>query len=229
MDCLDSKEALNLYIDNALDEQTLAEMRKHAERCEACRIEMKAAEQLRDILSHADDDIAVPLPVQAAWRNAVRLEARGRRMKNIYRVCGAVAAVCVLTMGVTTMLSREDDYGLPEKPLMVAAVEADGVSAQGSIEGAAMSRSISYFERRVVTDNPDTAYAYLNDILAEYGGVLERETSDTDGRKVFVQVPGDGAADFIAAVDHLGLYADEGELPDLAAEQVGICVVIAAE
>lgn len=231
MDCLGFDEALNLFIDNELDEEALASLEKHAEQCTECRAKLAVAKQLRDILSHVDDDIAVPLPAQAAWRSAVRLEARNRRIKRIYKVCGAVAAVCVLTLGVTGMMRKAPELRpvADETPKTMALVQADGVSDHEIGDKAAM-RSISYLERKVVTDDPQTAYTYLTDILAEYGGVLEREAEDSDGRKVFVQIPGDSVTDFIAAVDHLGLYADEeSAVPDEGAVQVGICVIITDE
>jgi len=230
MDCSEFNRLLDSYIDGDLSEAQRDELGQHAAQCAKCREELAAAEQLRGILSHLNDDISVPLPAQAAWRKAVREEAHRRRMKRVYSAVGAVAAAFVLLFGVSVML-RPADSGV----LTVNAprVETDGVSEAASIETEmtltnAKTRSLGYIERSVTADDVGQTYEYLLDVIAEYGGTVERE-SDGDERKVFVQIPGENALEFLSAVDGLGETAgDEAAVMiDESAASVGICVTIA--
>lgn len=233
MNCSEFSSMLDLYIDGELNDAERAALEAHAQQCGECREKLAASEQLRDILSHIDEEIAVPLPAQAAWRNAVRAEAKRRRMKKIYSFCGAAAAVCVLTIGVTAMLRP----GMHVQPVSDVQVETDGVSENLPLSGAEpqmamMLRSVDadaaeYIERTVAAENVEVACGYLMDVVAEYGGTVEHETDSEQSRKVYIQVPGENAADFISAADAIGVPVDE-VVPDVdeAAASVGICVMI---
>lgn len=240
MNCSEFMQLLDAYIDGELSANEREKFEEHAAQCAACRAQLEAAEQLRDFLSHMDDEAAVPLPAQAAWRSAVRAEAKRRRMKRIYSACGAVAAVCVLTLGVSTMLRSGNLSGKMQSPL-VAHVEADGLSeaaaSEASIAGEeqsvlklsarSMDAGVSYVDRVVATEDAETACSYLMDIVAEYGCTVERESEDSDGRRFYVLVPGENAVDFVNAVDHIGTEADSRDFTALeAAETVGVCVII---
>jgi len=234
VNCSDFKQMLDLYIDGELDANQQKALKDHAAQCSDCQKELAASEQLREILSHMDDDISVPLPAQAAWRNAVRTEAKRSRMKKIYSICGAVAAVCMLTIGVTAMLGNKE----PVSVITAAPrVESDGVSKDTGSDAMVANenislvsvdvRSLDYISRMIEADDAAQAYDYLGDVIAEYGGMIERET-DGDERKVFVQVPGENIADFISAVDSLGtvLSGDDAIAVDESAASVGVCVTI---
>lgn len=236
MNCSEFKNMLDLYIDGELDDRTKADFLAHADACVECRAELNAAEQLRDFLSHMDEDAAVPLPAQAAWRGAVRAEARRRRMKRVYAACGAVAAACVLTLGISTMLrtgpqAPAADAGMPRS---VALVETDGVSDDAALDGTTAmlstgaSAPVAYINRTILAEDIQTSYGYLMDIVAEYDGVVEGETTENANMRVVVLVPGENAADFISAVDHIGVdVKEENAVFDASAEFVGVCVTIA--
>lgn len=228
MTCTEFDHLLDQYIDGELNEVQRAEIKAHAAKCSECADKLKAAEELRDILSHMDDDISVPLPAQAAWRRAVREEAKRKKMKSFYAAVGAVAAVCVLTLGMITMMN--------ERPAAVPGarrVETDGVNDQTAmVDEAAMrnidpAQSAEYIERTVVAANVGEALGYLKDIAAEYGAEIEREAQTAQGVNVFLQVPGDGAEDFISAVNAIGTEPDNTAYAvDTSAATVGICVMI---
>ena len=230
MNCSDFKQMLDLYIDGELNEDQRKSLEAHAAHCSSCRNELTASEQLRDILSHMDDNIAVPLPAQAAWRSAVRAEAKRIRLKKVYAVCGTVAAVCMLTVGVTAMLDRKPELSLSVIE-QTPRVESDGVSqhAGSGSEATAASfgiRRLDYISRIIEAEDPVQAYDYLSDVIAEYGASVERE-SEGDERKIFVQVPGDSAVDFINAVDSLGtVLSDDAVVVDESAVSVGFCITI---
>ena len=228
MNCSDFNQMLDLYIDGELDDSQRKAFEAHAAQCKDCGEKLVAAEQLREVLSHMDDDISVPLPAQAAWRSAVRAEAKRNRMKKIYSICGAVAAVCVLTVGLTAMLGQD----VPGTISTVSPrVETDGISEDAAIEQnialtSSKARSVEYIERSIEAEDPAQAYEYLRDVIAEYGGTIERE-SEGDVQKVFVQIPGENAVDFISAVDSIGVSADEVPVSvDESAETIGICIAI---
>ena len=236
MNCSEFKNRLDDYIDGVMDGRTKTDFLAHADACAACRSELKAAEQLRDFLSHMDEDVAVPLPAQAAWRKAVQAEARRRRMKHIYAACGAVAAACVLTLGVSAMLRTNPQTPGTDTvaPRSVALVESDGISDGAVLEssttalGSGEAAPISYIDRTVFAQDVQTAYGYLTDIIAEYDGVVEGETAESSSVRVVVVVPGENAADFISAVDHIGVdVKEDSAVFDASAEFVGVCVTIA--
>lgn len=230
MNCSEFSNLLDLYLDGELDEAQRAALKDHAAVCEECRATLTAAEQLREILSQMDDGLEMPLPAQAAWRGAVREEAKRRRMKRLYSVCGAVAAVCVLTLGVTAMLHSGVRGGVPGTN---AVVETDGLSEDADLAGEEVLGSlrsadqIAYADRTIHVENTEEARGYLMDIVAEYGGTVTQEAEESNATKVYVQIPGENAEDFVSAVDGLGIEPEDGEISlDPEAECVGVCVTI---
>ena len=153
MNCSEFQKLLDAYIDGELDGVQRAEFEAYAAKCDSCAQALRAAEQLRDFLVHMNDELAVPLPAQAAWRKAVRAEARKRRMKRVYAACGAVAAVCAVTIGTVAMLGS-NPVAPNAEPRSVAYVEADGISDEAVLEdpvamlGASdESAAIAYVDR----------------------------------------------------------------------------------
>ena len=239
--CSEFMQSLDAWTDGELSEAESAEMERHAEQCASCREQWTAAEQLRSFLSRMDEEISVPLPAQAGWRSAVRAEARRRRMKRIYGAVSAVAAVAVVAFCVTALLpggqknesapeTAASEYALMGSAPM-AYVEADGLSEDAQLEESAAPKAMDAgleTERRILTDDVDTAYGYVMDIAAEYGATVEREAEDTSGKKLYMLVPGENLTDFVSAVDHVGTAADDGALVvDAGAGTVSVCVVIA--
>lgn len=241
MNCSEFAQMLDLYIDGELDAQQQAELKRHAAQCGPCAEQLNAAEQLRDILSQMDQDIAVPLPAQAGWRSAVKKEAVRRRMKRIYTAVGAVAAACVLTFGVTAML-QADNGGMPAPEVegaavrQVAYVQPDGLSDTAVLEASAapgmmsaVSLETPYAKRSVFVKDLQAARDYLMDVVSEYDGFMERETGGTKGMEIYLRIPGGNVEDFIRAADAIGTAAEDSFEYDAALDSVGICFVIAVE
>ena len=232
MNCSEFNHLLDLYADGELNENQRAAMDEHAAVCSECREKMAAAEQLQGILSHLDDDIAVPLPAQAAWRNAVRAEAKRIRMKKVYRACGAAAAVFVLMVGVSAMLHSEE---ASQPAPIVQRVETDGVNDEVKLEETAVltldarRMTAEYVEQVISAEDPVQAVEYLKDLVAEYGGTVEHESQSDSGNKVYVQIPGENAVDFVGAIAGIGNAEDASpDALDETAASIGICVIIAA-
>lgn len=239
MNCSEFIELLDMYIDGELDTNARAQFLDHAAMCADCREKLTAAEQLQGFLSHMDEDISVPLPAQAAWRNAIRAEAKRMRMKRVYAALGAVAAACVVTLGAVAMLQTKPVISDPAAgitPMTIAMVESDGISEEAALEAAtaapaAMMKQRSTMpvqtERVIFAEDVAVAYGYLQDIVAEYGGSMGDSTEIDGGYRVYLQIPGENGADFAAAVDHIGSTSDDSALDmDIAAEWLNICVVI---
>ena len=82
MNCEEARLLFDAYVDGELSEEEKRALIDHALACEACAQELQAAELLKDTLAHLDDDVQVPLQAQAAWRNAIRAEAKKKNTKN---------------------------------------------------------------------------------------------------------------------------------------------------
>lgn len=109
MNCEAFKEQIDLYIDGELESAACAEMEKHAETCAPCMKLLEEARTLQEMLSEMSE-AAVPLPAQAAWRRAVREEAKVKRRPAVAwlrSVASVAAAMVVLAAGTIGMRMGE--------------------------------------------------------------------------------------------------------------------------
>lgn len=137
MNCQEFRLLLDDYIDGVLSGEDTARLLAHAEECPACRAELDAANAIRDDLAELNQEIDVPLAAQAAWRSAIRKEARGRAFARVVRVGTSVAAAIALLLGAYALIDRE----LPAETMTVGA-QTDAVTpapkaAEGEEETAA--------------------------------------------------------------------------------------------
>ena len=241
MKCSEFEGMLDAYIDGELKEDARKEMQAHAAACEGCAKKLSAAEMLQDVLSHMDDSLVVPLETQAAWRRTVKNECKKKKQVRLYRIAGAVAAVVVLAVCVPTILKNNESAD--QAP--VAYVEVDGVSetAQADLESAEPMLTSSLTdetkqvnapakpdaERRVAVEDVETAYGYTMDLVAEYMGTLESESTDADMRYVYVSVPAENAEDFIHAIDELGTPASDSYQNAANGDALEVCVCLMPE
>lgn len=229
MTCSEFDRLLDLYIDGELDESQRREAEAHAAQCGECADKLKAAVELQGILSHMDDDVSVPLQAQAAWRKAVREEAKRRRLKRIYAFAGAAAAVCVLTLGAVSMMQDQ-----PADLSGARRVETDGVSRTAAFDGETASRSVGsaqlsaqYIERVLTVEDVTESLGYLQDIAKEYDARIEREAESAQGMHVFIQVSSESTEEFIRALNAIAAEPDESAYDiDLSVETVGVCVIM---
>ena len=101
MKCTEFKELLDAFIDDELDAVQRARMLEHAQTCESCAQALRQARTLKRVLAELDAAPVVPLPAQAAWRGAIKREEKRRKLRNVYRAVGAVAAAFVLLVSAT--------------------------------------------------------------------------------------------------------------------------------
>lgn len=271
MKCSEFSDLLDQWIDGELTGEESAAFERHAAECADCHAKMTASGQLRELLSCLNDDVTVPMPAQAAWRSAIRAEARRGRARRVYTALGAVAAVCVLTLGAAAMLRQ----GLPapnetSNQPQVLMLEADGVSDKAQLDAASEASAVPSAEAaaekaasvqgngayladdgaresgmrssaasttsdevrlNIVSDDPEEAYAYLMDVVAEYGATLETEFEYGEERGAYVSVSAENASDFVRAVNAIGNAedADEIDASNYVGETVPIYIFISAE
>ena len=233
MNCEDFNRLIDAYIDGELDDAQAAEMIAHAQECDKCDRELKLAEMLRSTLGGMDDDIVPPLAAQAAWRNAIKAEARKNRMKKIYRYCGTVAAALVVLVGCMTLI---DPFGAKdENPATPAAASETGfafVAADGN-EAAptAMARTVSTEDEPVYAgmtaniklccDEPSAACETIAGIVGEFGGTSDAPSGGETSAYVTAYIPAGSVDGFIEALSVAGEVTDsqisgEGETVTVA-------------
>jgi len=181
MNCEEARMLIDAYIDGELTEEEKRALMDHAQACEVCAQELEAAELLRDTLAHLDDDVQVPLEAQAAWRKAVRAEAKKKNAKKWMRMGYAAAAAFVLLLGGTFAL-RE----LPAKQNASMEVEELAV-ANGLIARDGMPRTAAYTAgagadytawKRVSSENPQSDRETLKMLAAEYNARYTEQGED---------------------------------------------------
>ena len=210
MDCERLEAYLNLYVDGALSEEQLRELEAHAAKCEACGRQYAAARQLKSMLSEMPEELDVPLPTQAKWREAVKAEAVKARMRRIYRYAGGIAAALLVLIGVGLVLrpgapdaaqrvtssydsvdslEATKDYEAAEDSLMRSAglmmVESDGASLEKSTaapESASIADAAPMREISLKVADLDEACDYFHDLIEEYEGTLDEQRFDSDGQ-----------------------------------------------
>ena len=106
MDCQTYREHLDEWIDGELDAELALAMEAHIQSCPDCAEETLRAREAIEFIRSLEDDIPVPLETQAAWRKAVRAEAKQRKNRRFtvaLRSIGSVAAAFVLLVGCTAL------------------------------------------------------------------------------------------------------------------------------
>ena len=201
MDCEKARQLLDAYIDGELSAGDMRALEDHAMACEECKRELEAAKLLRDTLADLDEEITVPLKAQAAWRSAVRAEAKRKNMRKWQRIAYAAAAALVLVVGATAAF-RE----VPGQEMLMTAdagsmvktariIEADGV------EEAAVSADASYTAwKKISVDSPDAAREEIEMLALEYSAAC----SDAGEGICRIELPYEYMQDFLNAASRIG-------------------------
>ena len=219
MKCEDFIRLIDAYIDGELDQDTVSEMLDHARECENCARELSAAEMLRDTLSGIDENIVPPLPAQAAWRNAVKAEARKKRMGRIYKICASAAAAVVLMVGLYAGLDAFDNNA--KQPETSAATEAGAgfvfVATDGSdATPAPAARTISIADENAACES-------IISMADEFYGYSEIQGGSDDNVYLTAYIPAESIDQF---VDSLGLVGEVAEYRFNDAESTNVTVTI---
>lgn len=225
MGCEEARLLLDAYVDGELSAEQERALMEHVESCAACREEFNAAVMLQRIIKDMDEDVAVPLEAQAAWRSAVHAEARKKAVRRWTRVASAAAAALVLVLGGAFML-REDVPAQQPAPKTMA-VEAQLIAADGDYEDAVVLTAAgeSYSARKkYAAQDCEGACRTIEMLAAEYSGSITVE--ERDGSVICrVELPYDYMADFLSAASRIGTELDS-ETMDVASETAIIYIQI---
>lgn len=210
MKCEEFLLKIDAYIDGELSNEEINAMRAHAEGCEACRAEMDAAELLRDTLRDFDEHIEVPLEAQAAWRRAVRSEAKAKNTRKWARAVYAVAAALVLVLGCTLAMNNDIFAAkrvdaAPENAAVMRAAMGDLLIAADGAETSAKSgaEAVSAFKKYSVKAFAD-ADKLISGLAAEYGASDIAKVESGSSVTYRIELPMDYQADFLSAMTVLG-------------------------
>ena len=237
MDCEQMRAKLDAYIDGELSAEDVRALRDHAAACEDCKRELRAAELLRDALAHMDDDVAVPLEAQAAWRKAVRAEASRKGKRRFMRMACGLAAALVVVIGCTTLL-RDDSKLYPgevstepgaQLRMMEnsALVASDGESYAVNASQSVNADDYSAWKKYGVVDF-EKACQTVEALTAEYSGtaVSDKSNEETLGARETtyrIELPAAYMEDFLSAAKLLGTELDS-EMRDEAGETAVIYI-----
>ena len=182
MSCERFMDQLDAYLDGALTAEEMRQMEAHADGCAKCAEELNAGRQLVQMLRGLDDEIVVPLDVQAGWRRAVRREISAKKRKRLYRALGTVAAALVVMIGSTLALRGTD---------LLAFSSARGQNETSSNTYAATGALV---ERRIAANQEGrgTVMLMAEDSVAPV--VLETDGDEQQKRAVDTMPAGEGIA-----------------------------------
>lgn len=136
MKCSDTGALLDLLMDGALREDQLEALEAHARECPECAAQLEAARALSALMDELPPEVDVPLTAQAAWRGAVRDEAKARRTRRLTRWVSAVAAGAVLVVGVGATVLRQNARQA-RMSAVVQMADADAGTIENAYEAAA--------------------------------------------------------------------------------------------
>ena len=100
MNCDAFRENIDAFIDDGLESAVRQEMEQHAQECAPCMKILKETEMIREMLSEMSE-VDVPLQAQAAWRRAVRAEAKRKPVHAWMRSAASIAAALVVLVAGT--------------------------------------------------------------------------------------------------------------------------------
>ena len=105
MRCDEINALLDRLLDGELSEEQLQALRAHGQECPQCAGQIEAAMQMKALFGEMTPEADVPLAAQAAWRSAVKAEARRKRSRRFTAWAGMAAAAVVLVLGVGLALN----------------------------------------------------------------------------------------------------------------------------
>ncbi|MCQ2436796.1 MAG: zf-HC2 domain-containing protein [Clostridia bacterium] len=210
MNCEQMQELLDRAIDQELTEAEWKAFNAHIAECPSCHEEWEAAQEVRAFLSQAELP-EVPQAAKDGWRLAVRRDARRKMMT---RITAAAAAVLVLTVGVTAATRKTES---------MPAIH--GISVEMDSADLAPNTAMVASARMSVVSGEE-AYSAIEDLVAEYDGVIEGDTVDTYGRTLTVSMPKANADDFSAALSSVDPEASIGEIPETDEETVSFALTL---
>lgn len=206
MSCEEARLLLDAYVDGELSGEQERALMEHVSACDACGRELEAAMLLKDVLRDMDEEVAVPLEAQAAWRSAVRREAKQRSSRRWLRWVSAAAAALVLAVGCGAMIRG----GIPQEKLIGEAGEVL-VAKDGAVERSAQayaSEEDYSAQKKFEVESFDSACDTIEQLVAEYSGSYAVEGEEEGAAVYRIELPKDYQRDFLAALRIIGDEVD---------------------
>ena len=211
MGCEEARMLLDAYADGELSAEQERELMGHVRACEACKQEFEAARLLKEMLCDMDEEVAVPLEAQAAWRSAVKKEAKQRSIRRWSRWASAAAAALVLVAGCSFAFRNDRAAIIAEEPAIIAEEPALMMAAAGLVEkdgagtaGAEMAAADYSVWKKYEVDNVGTACSTIIQLTEEYSGSFTSEPGEGGSAYCSVELPKDYLEDFLVAVSCIG-------------------------
>lgn len=230
MTCEEMRARLDAYIDGELSADEMRAMEDHAAACVNCARELEMAKLVRDALGEMDREVAVPLQVQAGWRNAVRAEAKRKRNRRWMRVAYAAAAALVLVIGAAALMrnmpARQD-----AQQLTIAAAPTEAVVARdGEMEPMSLSLEEDAYAawKKYDAEDFDAACLSVEALTEEYSGSFQMVNLDGGPMVYRIELPREYLEDFLSAVSHIGAEQDS-ETMDTQGETALVYIQINAQ
>ena len=217
MNCEEMRAKLDAYIDGEFSQNEIRAFEEHAAACADCRRELELAKLVRDALEEMPDEVAVPLNVQASWRNAVRAEAKRRRNRRWMRAAYGIAAALVLVIGATAALRNMPGREPQLQMERIAVAPTDAVVARdGELEAVSVAMEEGDYAawKKYLTEDMGGACASVEALIQEYSGgyTMHMYTEDrqygADYAIYRIELPREYLADFLSAVSHIGAEQD---------------------
>ena len=219
---------LDRWMDGELSRSELDALEAHAKTCEACANKLRAARQLKAMLTELAPEVEVPIQAQAQWRRAIRDEAKGAHRRSWIRYAGGIAAGLAVLVCAGLLLKpagpraaqrsadalamgAEEAFDSGENAMEYALLETDGVLEAAEEEAVPMEESVAdavpMREYTLDVEDLDDACSYIGDLAEEYEGSLrEQRFDDGDVRcaNLYLEMQAENAADFLASLSHYG-------------------------
>ncbi len=139
MNCDEVNRLLDQLMDGELTDDQRLELEAHGRSCPGCAAAIRQTMQLKALFADAEPEVDVPLAAQAAWRNAVREEARRDRKKRTLRWFASAAAALVVLVGVGLAMNLR---GAPRQSAMPELAAETDYEMEEAAEAAAGSAPI---------------------------------------------------------------------------------------
>ena len=183
MKCEETGALLDQLLDGTLSNDQLQALEAHGQSCPACGEQIRAAMQMKALFNEMEPEVDVPLRAQAAWRGAVKAEARRKKIKRFYSWAGVAAAAVVLVVGVSLGLNGRNAPKLSDGAASMGAVEkAEGapVSEEIILEDGAENAEPALFEDASVARLEADGADVMAGAAAPQEAVAFSETAEAD-------------------------------------------------
>ena len=167
MKCAEAQAMLDRLMDGELSEEERQALSAHGQGCPDCAAAIRATMQMKALFEEMEPEVDLPLPAQAKWREAVRVEAKHRSARTLYRRISAAAAAVAVLAGAGWALNR--DAASP------AAVQNSAVAVEEAVEVEAASEAA---DMEIAYDAAAEGFIGADAVVVEADGAVAIEEDE---------------------------------------------------